>query len=516
MEGGSSFEERLNETLSWCQGHEDRLFPVLWIHPYEENIIEKVHFAAGRGVVAFKMICHDFYVYEDRVLELLKEIARLGKPVIFHSGILWDGRVSSEFNKPLNFEALINIEGLRFSMGHCSWPWVDECIALYGKFLNALNSKNTAEMFFDITPGTPEIYRKELLCKLYTIGYDIGDNIMFGTDSYSCAYNADWARKWLDIDGGILLELGVSKANIEKLYYKNLLRFLGKTEVRSEKSAPVTDDSRAWSPLEPSVKEIIKKWYSLLEFPNIFDSAFEKYLSEINVSDATTLENYPKGCDDGGRNLLSHLYLCEETAKKYAELGIPDDVLIDTLKDVCTWTKTWSAVKGRLHLGELSWLSRHLSCKLFKLGRLQFCMGEAEADIESYGVKKGDNVLEIHIPEGDRLTPEECLGSINRAKAFFSEFFPDFKFSVFTCHSWLLDDTLKKYLPENSNIIRFGDMFDKIKEDDSNALLRYLFRWDTNELNLKYASPASSLAVKVRDAVLKGEAFHETLGVIPR
>ncbi len=515
MEGGSSFEERLNETLSWCKGYEDRLFPVIWIHPYEDNIIEKVRIASKQGVCAFKIICHDFYVYEDKVLEVLKEIARLGKPVILHSGILWDGRASSEYNKPLNFEALINIEGLRFSMGHCSWPWIDECIALYGKFLNALNSRSTAEMFFDITPGTPEIYRKELLTKLYTIGYNVGDNVMFGTDSYSGDYSSAWAKKWLDTDRRILLDLGVSKKNIEKLYYGNLLRFLGKTDVEAEKSAPVTDDSKPWSALEPSVKETVKKWYSLLEFPSCFNGAFDQLLNTVPISDAITVENYPKGCDDGGRNLLSHLYLCEETAQRYAALGIPDDILIDTLKDVRTWTKTWSVVKGGLCLGELSWLERHFSCKLFKLGRLQFCMGKAETDIEKYGVKKGDNVLEIHIPEGDRLTSQECLSSINRAKEFFGKFFPQFKYTVFTCHSWLLDDTLKSYLPENSNIIKFGDMFEKISQDDSNALLRYLFRWDVNELNLKYASPASSLAVKVRDAVLKGEQFHETLGVIP-
>ena len=37
---GSSFDERLNEVLGWTKGYEDRLFPIIWIHPYEENIIE--------------------------------------------------------------------------------------------------------------------------------------------------------------------------------------------------------------------------------------------------------------------------------------------------------------------------------------------------------------------------------------------------------------------------------------------------------------------------------------------
>ncbi len=62
-------------------------------------------------------------------------------------------------------------------MGHCSWPWYDECIALYGKFLNALEKDGAPEMFFDLTPGTPVIYRRDLLTKLFTVGYDVPDNI---------------------------------------------------------------------------------------------------------------------------------------------------------------------------------------------------------------------------------------------------------------------------------------------------------------------------------------------------
>ena len=53
---GTSFNERLEEILSWTKGFEDRLFPVLWIHPYEDNIIDNIHKAADAGVVAFKII----------------------------------------------------------------------------------------------------------------------------------------------------------------------------------------------------------------------------------------------------------------------------------------------------------------------------------------------------------------------------------------------------------------------------------------------------------------------------
>ena len=57
---------------------------------------------------------------------------------------------------------------------------------------------------------------------------------------------------------------------------------------------------------------------------------------------------------------------------------------------------------------------------------------------------------------------------------------------------------------------------DKVGEDESLALIRYLFTWDTTELNLKYQVPRSSLAKAVQKEVANGKKFHETLGVIPK
>lgn len=513
---GTSYEERLEEVLGWARGHEDRIFPVLWIHPYEENIIEKVHEAVDRGICAFKIICTDFFVYEEQCLKVLREIASLNKPVFFHSGILWDGMDSSKYNRPLNWEALVTIEGLRFSMGHCSWPWIDECVALYGKFLNSLTVRNTAEMFFDITPGTPEIYREELFRKLYNIGYDVGHNIMFGTDSSAECYKEEWAGKWLSIDGKILDKLGISKENRENLYRENILRFLGKSDLKVEHVSPVPDNAGTWSAQNPEVKEIIAKWYETLKFPHVYDKEFRRALAEIPVSDAITLERYDSDCLDGRRNLLSFLYLCEEVRKGYEKKGIPEEIMLDTLNDLVIWTEEWSNVKGTLYLGELDWIKRHMSMNLFRLGRLQFAMGKAEHDIPKFGVKKGESVLEVHIPENGSFTPEECEASFEKAKKFFATYYPEFEYKCFTCHSWLLDPTLKEFLSPESNIIKFQDRFTRVHDDVSEAILRYVFQWNTTSVNLKQAVAASSFAAKIKKAVMSGKTFYETFGAIEK
>ena len=244
----ADYGERMKNVMEWTKGYEGRLFPVLWIHPYEKNILDKIRDAAESGICAFKMICDSYYVYEPKVMEMLRLIAELKKPVFFHSGILWNGAVSSEYNKPVNWEALLSIPDLQFSMGHCSWPWHDECIALYGKFINAYleNPEVSCEMFFDLTPGTPEIYREDLLYKLFHIGYDVPHNIMFGTDSSAATYGGEWVKKWISFDNMIYDKLGVPEEIRKNIYGDNFLRFIGVKEKNFTHRVQSPDSGVAW------------------------------------------------------------------------------------------------------------------------------------------------------------------------------------------------------------------------------------------------------------------------------
>lgn len=510
---GTSFEERLEEVLGWTKGYEDRLFPILRVHPDEENIIENIRIAVERGICGFKIICADHYVFDEQCMEMLREIAKQDKPVFFHSGILWDARESSKHNRPVHWEALVNIEGLRFSMGHCSWPWIDECVALYGQFLNASRSKKPAEMFFDTTPGTPEIYREELLRKLYMNGYDTGNNVLFGTDSSANAYNPKWAGKWLSIDQKILEDMGVSKENIEKYYYNNLMRFLGKTgDVDHMK--PVPDNAGGWVSYNPEVSGIIEKWYKKIGFPETYDKEFYETLKEIKISDAICIDKYDTNSKDGKRNLLSCLFMCESLADEYEKRGIDEEILCNTLSDLVYWTDVWSGIKGEMHLGSIELLQNHLKMKLFKIGKLQFCMKTSEYDIEKYGVNKGDNIIEIYVPEWETLSKAECLMSIEKAKEFLAKYFPDWDYKAFVGVTWLLDDSLKtiKSLPDN--VLEFQDMFESACKKTSDAILKNLFRWDTTRYNLRCISPYNDFTDEIKKYAIEGREFFEVAGVL--
>ncbi len=264
------------------------------------------------------------------------------------------------------------------------------------------------------------------------------------------------------------------------------------------------------------VYTIIEKWYKKLEFPCIYDAEFYDALKNIKISDAISIENYDLSEQDGKRNLLSFLYLCENLKKRYDEAGIDEEILMGTLNDIKIWCEVWSEIKGGLYLGELPWLSHTFKMKLFKIGSLEYYLGVAGEDFSEYGISKGENVIEVHIPKGADLSLESCKKSLGMAKEFFDKYYPEHKYEYFTCHSWLMDPTLKEFLKPESKIMQFQNLFNVIKKDKNDAILRYTFKWNTTKGTLGGTPAASSFAEKVKKYVLSGGEFYEGYGIIKK
>lgn len=262
---------------------------------------------------------------------------------------------------------------------------------------------------------------------------------------------------------------------------------------------------------------IIEKWYKELHFPTAYDQEFYKALREIEIPLDTCIETYDIHEKDGKRNLLSCLYMCEELSKKYQKMEIPNQVFLDTLSDLVTWTNIWSEKKGELYLGQLTWISWHLKMHLFKLGRLQFAMQKTDYNVPSLGLHPQDDIIGIHIPSGDPLSLDACRQSVAMAKEFFQQFYPSYQYSCFTCHTWLLDSTLKEILEEGSNILKFRELFDEVLfEEPSDALLGYVFQWMSSREDVKSMTATTKLAKKVQDRINQNGVFHEALGVIKK
>lgn len=263
-------------------------------------------------------------------------------------------------------------------------------------------------------------------------------------------------------------------------------------------------------------RAIVEKWYKKIGFDTRYDKEFYDALEKISVDASARVEDYDLECRDGKKNLLYFLYFCDELERKYIEKGIPLELLYDDLGDFPRWLDTWSDLKGEMFLGELDWFIWHFNMKLFKLGRLQFNMANADKDIPSKGIKKGDNVIGVHIPASGHLLRSECEKSIDMAREFFEKYYPDFKYEYFTCHSWLLDEGLSAILKEGSNILEFQKLFELVGREKRDSIISFVVRWKTNRDNIAEVTPKTPLAQKIKDMALAGEDFFVGSGVIKK
>ncbi|MBR2021293.1 MAG: hypothetical protein IJ939_02550 [Clostridia bacterium] len=264
------------------------------------------------------------------------------------------------------------------------------------------------------------------------------------------------------------------------------------------------------------IRKIIEKYYLLLDFPKEYDKEFYEALDTTEIPVDTDIETYDQKCTDGKRNLLSFLYMCEKLKKKFEDKSIPEHFFYESIAEIRKWTKVWTDIKGELYLYQLDWLALHFKCTIFRLGRLQFCMRDCNFDVPEKNLHKGDKVIDIHIPSGEKLCEKQCKESIRLAKEFFTHYFPEYEYDYFICHSWLMDETLKEILPKESNIVKFQNLFEIYDMKKSDDILNYVFGWKMTRADLEGLEAKSSLAQKVKEHISDGGDFFIALGIIDK
>lgn len=218
--------------------------------------------------------------------------------------------------------------------------------------------------------------------------------------------------------------------------------------------------------------------------------------------------------------------------KRYSELGISEEIFIETLRDISTWVTNAYNLVGYYCIRNIGWIWRHLEAKLFRLGRLQYMPIEFKDNIHSFihkqtgetlllcgdgmeirangdlqgvchkektldgfvssftetsshyighpitpygkglsetlslskaewthALKKGDYILDIHIPKDGDFSITALQSSYQMAKNFFSCYFPKYNLKGMYCGTWLFTPQLQEILPTSSKIVKFQRLF---------------------------------------------------------
>ena len=254
------------------------------------------------------------------------------------------------------------------------------------------------------------------------------------------------------------------------------------------------------------------------------EKSLEKRLLELIKADEEKITIIAEKCKENGfshlkkENELMRLAVCikyaEYTKEEYERLGISEKIFFDTMHDIAIWCEN-NENRG---LKNYNWIKNHLKAELFKIGRLQFQLYPCKNKTLNYSkmpFKYGENLIYIHIPQGEKLIYADCVASIKAANDFFAHYFPEYEYTYYFSESWLLFDENYLFMQSSSNILQFQSLFEIVDSlpIDAQAIERIFGK---RRLFKRNYPENTSLQKSARAFMLDGGRMGIGIGVIDK
>ncbi len=145
--------------------------------------------------------------------------------------------------------------------------------------------------------------------------------------------------------------------------------------------------------------------------------------------------------------------------------------------------------------------------------------GECETEkIELCGydeiLRKGDKVLNVHIPAHEPFTYELCRESYAKAREIFEKFYPEYEYKAFCCFSWMLEMRLCDIIKKKSNIIDFASDYIAFPLlNDGKEVYTFLYHLE-KPIPIDELPENSSMQSAVKEYLKAGNVFYQKGGII--
>lgn len=256
-----------------------------------------------------------------------------------------------------------------------------------------------------------------------------------------------------------------------------------------------------------------------------FDSKLHDQLVSLFTNNKDKIDELFKRCDAFGfaslikvndlYKLAVMLEYAEINAKPYyIDKGIDLSIYYDTMQDIVIWCEN-NNNKG---LKNVNWISNHVKCELFKIGRLQYQLYKCKNKTLDYSYMPfdyGDDLIYVHIPQGEKLEFADCVESLKKANEFFAKYIPAYNYDFYFCESWLLYEENYAFMKPSCNILQFQSLFDIVYSEahDEQAIERIFGKRQL--IKLKYPEN-TSLQKSAKKYMLDGNKLGIGVGIISK
>lgn len=156
------------------------------------------------------------------------------------------------------------------------------------------------------------------------------------------------------------------------------------------------------------------------------------------------------GEDPDGMKMLRCMLHCALTARaEYRMLGLSAEIYFHTMGCFSRFVREHWDSYGRYGFDRDFWTVRQVSCRLFRVGELEYELIRLD----------GRPVISLHIPTDVRLHAPLLRASVEQAREVLVRAFPAYGGAPMFCRSWLLSPALWELLPPDSNILAFQRSF---------------------------------------------------------
>lgn len=259
------------------------------------------------------------------------------------------------------------------------------------------------------------------------------------------------------------------------------------------------------------MNETAIKWYKELEFPSEFDEEFYELVKRCDVSEVDN-DNVVKCLEakkDIGFSLVYFLTRLPYMQEQYKKRNIPDEYFKINSKCLVSEAKACKESEGKIGVKVTGWINMIInSCMIYRIGRLNFGFEPAGTWCDGGDIKVGDKIVAVHIPGGEKFDVEDCIQSLDEAEKFVMNYFPEFDFKCFMCHSWMMYVNLGDFLNENSNVMKFKNLFTPYRTEEDDSILSFVFGRGVTRENIADFEAKTSLQKKVKAHVLNGGKLY--------